>query len=120
VPVRRPPVGHRAERQRGQRSGRAGRALLELVVEDFGDQLEEAGYLQLVDDDSDALYVALDDAVEAQRAREVIAAHGHLFDDEDDVALALRQAAVVMDEQERVHASWRSTAGSTGPGRCRR
>jgi hypothetical protein len=92
---------------------------LELQVEDFRDQLGKAGYLQLVDDDSDALYLALADAEETQRARDVIAAHEHLFDDEDDVALVL----------SRRPRSWPSTSGVCGQlhehewtdraGRCR-
>jgi hypothetical protein len=55
---------------------------LELRVEDLGDQLREAGYEQLVDNDSGALHVALINA-EARRACDVIAVHEHLFDDED-------------------------------------
>jgi hypothetical protein len=73
---------------------------LELHVEDFRDQLGEAGYLDLVDNDSDALYVALVDAEETRRARDVVAAHEHLFDDEDHIALALEQATTVMAEHE--------------------
>jgi hypothetical protein len=77
-------------------------ARLELQAEDFRDQLGEAGYLQLVDNDSDALHVALADAEEAQCARDVIAAHDELFENEDDVALVLEQATAVMAEHERV------------------
>jgi hypothetical protein len=64
--------------------------------------LDEAGYLQLADMDSDALYVALADSQETRRAREVIAAHSDLFDDEDDFALMLGQATEVMAKHERV------------------
>jgi hypothetical protein len=44
--------------------------------------------------------VALADAKETQRAREVIAAHESPPDDEDDVALMLEQVTAVMAEHE--------------------
>ena len=47
-------------------------AVLEQQVGELVNQLDEAGYLQLADNDSDALFVALADADEAQRAREVL------------------------------------------------
>jgi hypothetical protein len=95
-------------------------AVLELQVEELVDQLDEAGYLQLADNDSDALFVALADADETQRAREVLAAHEDLFEDQDDVALALEEAAAVMAEHERCAGSCPSTSGPTATDRCRR
>ena len=74
-------------------------AALELQVDDFREQLGEAGYLGLVGNDSAAPYVALADAEETRRARDVIAAHEHVFDDEGDVAL--EEGAAVMAEHER-------------------
>jgi hypothetical protein len=100
-----PAVGPQALRGVDQFAGLSGRAVmmlgrpgrrLELQVEKYRDQLGEAGYLDLVDNDSDALFMTLADAEETRRAREVIAVQEHLFDDEDDVALMLEQATAVM------------------------